>query len=171
MKSPELGDPRSIPAPAISVGTPFVAVKLSFVRATRRITDGMSRQRGWPSTKWPATTRQIRNFSSGRGWPQPDPGKWAYPDVLAGYLSTEVLAAGTPANEPRGLVTAADGTVKLGAVESGWCDERRLEKRAPAEKAVTNVVIASLVLCMILILLSAAGSQTPQKAIAKRPRH
>jgi hypothetical protein len=46
-----------------------------------------------------------------------------------------------------------------------------LEKRAPAEKAVTNVVLASLVLCMILILLSAAGSETPQKAIAKRPRH
>jgi hypothetical protein len=90
---------------------------------------------------------------------------------FAGYLSTEVLAAGTPANEPRGLVTAAEGTVKLGEVESGWCDNRRLEKRAPVEKAVTNVVLASLVLCMILILLSAAGSETPQKAIAKRPRH
>jgi hypothetical protein len=33
------------------------------------------------------------------------------------------------------------------------------------------MVVLSLVLCMILILLSAAGSGVPVKALAKRPRH
>ena len=32
------------------------------------------------------------------------------------------------------------------------------------------MVVTSLVLCMILILLSAAGTNAPQKALAKRPR-
>jgi hypothetical protein len=38
----------------------------------------------------------------------------------------------------------------------------------PVAKAETNMVIVSLVLCMILILLSAAGHDTPQKAVVKR---
>jgi hypothetical protein len=126
----------------------------------------MSRQRGWLSTEWPATTRQIRNFSSGSGWPQPDPRKvQEYPGVFAGDPSTEVLAAGTPANEPYGLVTESRGGRILLAVEAAT------RRYPPAAKAETNVVIASLVLCMVLILLSAAGAQNPQKVTVKRPRN
>ena len=33
------------------------------------------------------------------------------------------------------------------------------------------MVVTSLVLCMIAVLLSAAGTVVPQKALAKRTRH
>jgi len=123
-----------------------------------------------PGSNWLVTTRQIRNFSSGSGWPQPDEltrlTRLIHRVLWPLFRGTEVLAAGTPANEPRGLVTIAERKDILRSVEGGWPVKREL----PAAKAVKNVVLASLVLCMILILLSAAGSETPQKELAKRPR-
>jgi hypothetical protein len=82
------------------------------------------------------------------------------------FCGTEVLAAGTAANEPDGLVTIAEAKRILRSVEGGWLVRREW----PAAKAVKNVVVASLVLCMTLILLSAAGRETPQKELAKHPR-
>src|SRR5206468_4397977 len=86
----------------------IVTANQFFARARAKpFRDGITGQRGI-YTERRATTRQIRNFSSGCPAPQPDlqaPAPRTLPKPAA--LGTEVLAEGTALNEPCGLVTLA----------------------------------------------------------------